>query len=46
MVEVDVPSREISGSAALQVEDAAYLGVSIAGDGLSFHPSGGPFGYA
>lgn len=46
MVEVDVPSRGLSGSAALQVEDAAYLGVSIADDGISFQHSGGPFGYA
>jgi hypothetical protein len=46
MVEVEVPSRELSGSAALQVQDAAYLGVSIADDGISFTPSGGPFGYA
>jgi hypothetical protein len=46
MVEVDVPTRDISGTAALQVDDAAYLGVSIAEDGITFHPSGGPFGYA
>lgn len=46
MVEVDVPSRDISGAAALQVEDSAYLGVSIAEDGITFQPSGGPFGYA
>jgi hypothetical protein len=46
MVEVDVPSREISGTAALDVDSAAYLGISIADDGISFQPSGGPFGYA
>lgn len=46
MVEVEVTSRDIFGTAALEVEDAAYLGISIADDGISFQPSGGPFGYA
>ena len=46
MVEVDVPSRELSGSAALDIGGASYLGVSIADDGITFQPSGGPFGYA
>jgi hypothetical protein len=46
LVEVEVPTRNLSGATRVRGADTPYLGVSFDGDTIRFQESATPFGYA